>query len=29
VEDTDKNPGYDIYGKPAEAVVKEYFNKKI
>lgn len=27
VDDADKNRGYDIFGKPAEAVIKEYFTK--
>ena len=27
IEDVDKNRGYDIYGKPAETVVKNYFRK--
>jgi hypothetical protein len=28
IEDADKDTGYDIYGKPAEAVVKEYYRGK-
>jgi hypothetical protein len=28
VEDADKSNGYDIYGKPAEEIVKEYFTKQ-
>lgn len=28
IGDADKDKGYDIYGKPSEAVVKEYFSKK-
>jgi hypothetical protein len=27
IKDADKDRGYDIYGKPSEAVVKEYFTK--
>ena len=26
-EDADKNPGYDIYGKPSEIIVKDYYTK--
>ncbi|BCJ95176.1 hypothetical protein acsn021_27450 [Anaerocolumna cellulosilytica] len=28
IEDADKDSGYDLYGKPAEAVVKEYYRRK-
>lgn len=27
IDDADKNHGYDIYGKPAETIVKDYYNR--